>query len=107
MSECLSVPTARPIHTLAIIACFVEPELVTFSIFTPFRSSSIRPSVNAVFTRVANFLASRARFRLDDEGSDPALVASVNLSASCSNRSYVATIEHLRHMQSVSTSRRV
>lgn len=72
--------------TRAIIDCFVDALLNTFSSFTPLISSSIRPSSRAAFTRANSFLLSRARFFFEDVGSLVAAAASVVLFASCSNR---------------------
>lgn len=73
-------------RTRAIIDCFVDALLNTFSSLTPLMSSSIRPSSNAALTRANNFRLSRARFFFDDVGSLTAWDASVSRSASCCNR---------------------
>lgn len=55
--------------TLAIIACFVDAELTTFSILTPskYDSSSIRPSSRAIFTLFSIFFTSLNRFFFEFE----------------------------------------
>ena len=55
--------------TLAIIACFVDAGLTTFSTLTPTKndSSSIRPSSRALFTFFSIFFTSLYRFFLEFE----------------------------------------
>lgn len=80
----LNVKDEKP--TRATMDCFVDAWLNTFSVFTPGISSSILPSSIAALTRAISFHVSRARFFLEEEGLFDACEASVNLSASCSNR---------------------
>ena len=55
--------------TLAIIACFVDAGLTTFSILTPskYDSSSMRPSSRAILTLFSIFFTSLNRFFFEFE----------------------------------------
>jgi hypothetical protein len=94
-------------RTRAIMDCFVDAGLVTFSSLMSFRSSSILPCVMAAFTLASmRFTSFSLRF-FDEEGLASGLVASSSVSASRWRRWYVVTMEHFRQIQSLRISRRV
>lgn len=93
--------------TRAIMACFVDAGLTTFSMRMSLMSSSMRSSATAFRTLASIFrtLLSRSFLELLGFLSDP--VSPSSLMISCCSRLTVAITEHLRQMQSPRTSRRV
>lgn len=91
----------------AIMDCFVDAGLVTFSSLMSFRSSSILPCVMAAFTLASmRFTSFSLRF-FDEEGLASGFVASSSVCISRRRRWCVATTEHFLQIQSLRISRRV
>lgn len=93
--------------TRAIMACFVEAALKTFSIRTSLRSSSMRSSAIATRTLASILRTFFRRSFLELLGFFSGDVSSSSLRRSCWRRLWVAMMEHFLHIQSLRTSRRV